>query len=91
MSTEPRIDRAVGDETADKHETGGTVEIYLVRLALAVLMAGTSFFIAGNSWVWDPSIPVALAVLTSAQMGVGRADRAAADRRLVADHVAPKS
>ena len=43
---------------------------YLVGLGLAILLTATSFFIAGTSLVWQPSIPVALIVLAIAQMGV---------------------
>ena len=43
---------------------------YLVGLGLAVLLTATSFFLAGTDLVWQPSIPVALIVLASAQMGV---------------------
>jgi cytochrome o ubiquinol oxidase operon protein cyoD len=70
MSAEPRIDTAPGDDSPDEHEIGGTVIIYVAGLALAVLLTGVSFFIAGTSMVWGPSIPVALTVLAIAQMGV---------------------
>ena len=43
---------------------------YVAGLGLAVLLTATSFFIAGTSLVWQPSIPVALIVLAIAQMGV---------------------
>ena len=43
---------------------------YLTGLGLSVLLTATSFFIAGTSLVWQPSIPVALVVLAIAQMGV---------------------
>ena len=39
-------------------------------LGLAVLLTVVSFFIARTTLVWQPSIPVALAVLAVAQMGV---------------------
>jgi cytochrome o ubiquinol oxidase operon protein cyoD len=42
---------------------------YLIGLGLAALLTGVSFFIAGTTLVWGPSIPVALAVLAIAQMG----------------------
>ena len=70
MSGKQRTDTAPGDETRNEHENGGTVTIYLAGLALAILMTGVSFFIAGTSLVWGPSIPVALTVLAIAQMGV---------------------
>ena len=43
---------------------------YVVGLALAVLLTATSFFIAGTNLVWQPSIPIAIIVLATAQMGV---------------------
>jgi cytochrome o ubiquinol oxidase operon protein cyoD len=43
---------------------------YLIGLGLAALLTGVSFFISGTTLVWGPSIPVALAVLAIAQMGV---------------------
>ncbi len=38
--------------------------------ALEVALSILSFFIAGTTLVWQPSIPVALAVLAIARMGV---------------------
>jgi cytochrome o ubiquinol oxidase operon protein cyoD len=43
---------------------------YLIGLGLAVLLTIASFYIAGTSQIWGPSIPVALVVLAIAQMGV---------------------
>jgi cytochrome o ubiquinol oxidase operon protein cyoD len=43
---------------------------YVIGLGLAVLLTIVSFFVAGTSLVWGPSIPVALTVLAIAQMGV---------------------
>jgi cytochrome o ubiquinol oxidase operon protein cyoD len=56
-----------GDDGDD--EAGG-VGIYLIGLGLATLLTFVSFFIARTTLVWQPSIPVALAVLAIAQMGV---------------------
>ena len=63
-------DRAPGDEQsgADEHAEG--LLGYLVGLGLAVLLTVVSFVVAGTNLVWAPSIPVALAVLAVAQMGV---------------------
>ena len=62
-----RTEVAPGDES-------GSVRLrvigYLVGLGLAILLTATSFFVAGTSLVWTPSIPVALVVLAIAQMGV---------------------
>ena len=63
-------DAAPGDEDLDGHEIAGDVGGYLVGLALATLLTVVSFFIAQTTLVWQPSIPVALAVLAIAQMGV---------------------
>jgi cytochrome o ubiquinol oxidase operon protein cyoD len=63
-------DTAPGDERHDGDEPGGGIASYLTGLGLAVVLTGTSFFIAGTTLVWGPSIPVALAVLAIAQMGV---------------------
>ena len=38
--------------------------------ASAILLTAVSFFIAGTSLVWHPSIPIALVVLAVAQIGV---------------------
>lgn len=65
--TAPGDDHFDGDETADTAEGVGS---YLVGLGLATLLTIVSFFISGTTLVWGPSIPVALAVLAIAQMGV---------------------
>jgi cytochrome o ubiquinol oxidase operon protein cyoD len=46
------------------------VGAYLIGLGLATLLTIVSFFVAQTTLVWQPSIPVALAVLAIAQMGV---------------------
>ena len=63
-------DVAPGDEPADPREVTAALINYLVGLGLAVLLTAVSFFVAGTTLVWQPSIPVALAVLAIAQMGV---------------------
>ena len=57
-------DTAPGEE---EHESIGT---YVIGLGLATLLTIVSFVVAGTTWVWEPSIPVALTVLAIAQMGV---------------------
>jgi cytochrome o ubiquinol oxidase subunit IV len=65
-----RADLAPGDE----HIEGGSIALrvlgYLTGLGLAILLTATSFFVANTDLVWQPSIPVALVVLATAQMGV---------------------
>jgi cytochrome o ubiquinol oxidase subunit IV len=63
-------DTAPGDEHLDGHDIAGDVGGYLIGLALATLLSIVSFFIAQTTLVWQPSIPVAPAVLAIAQMGV---------------------
>ena len=63
-------DTAPGDEHLDGHDIAGDVGSYLIGLALATLLTIVSFFVAQTTLVWQPSIPVALAVLAIAQMGV---------------------
>ncbi|PPQ40161.1 cytochrome o ubiquinol oxidase subunit IV [Rhodopila globiformis] len=57
-------DTAPGEE---EHEGVGG---YVIGLGLATLLTAVSFFVAGTTLVWQPSIPVALVVLAIAQMGV---------------------
>ena len=64
------IDLAPGDEHLEAGGIAQRVLGYLTGLGLAVLLTATSFFVAGTSLVWEPSIPVALVVLAIAQMGV---------------------
>jgi cytochrome o ubiquinol oxidase operon protein cyoD len=54
----------------ESHEAGEGIGAYLIGLGLATLLTIVSFFIARTTLVWQPSIPVALAVLAIAQMGV---------------------
>ena len=63
-------DTAPGDDLVDGDETAEGVGSYLIGLGLATLLTIVSFFISGTTLVWGPSIPVALAVLAIAQMGV---------------------
>jgi cytochrome o ubiquinol oxidase subunit IV len=67
-------DRAPGDRSFDERfdgpESHEGIGSYLIGLGLAMLLTVVSFFIAGTTLVWGPSIPVALVVLAIAQMGV---------------------
>lgn len=64
------FDLAPGDEPKDGHKAGQGVAGYLIGLALAALLTATAFALPTLNLVWAPSIPVALAVLAIAQMGV---------------------
>ncbi len=63
-------DIAPGTQRLGEAEILEGVKSYLIGLGLAILLTIVSFFIAGTTLVWAPSIPVALAVLAIAQMGV---------------------
>ena len=63
-------DTVPGDQRLDGHEAVGEIGIYLIGLGLATLLTIVSFFVARTTLVWQPSIPVALAVLAIAQMGI---------------------
>ncbi|HWT45093.1 MAG TPA: cytochrome o ubiquinol oxidase subunit IV [Vicinamibacterales bacterium] len=43
---------------------------YVIGLALALLLTGTSFWVASTSALWGPGVAVGLVVLAIAQMGV---------------------
>src|SRR6516164_4783546 len=43
---------------------------YLLGLVLATLLTIASFYVAGTNLIWGPSIPIALAVLAIAQIGI---------------------
>jgi len=63
-------DTVPGDEHHDGSEPAEGITGYLIGLGLATLLTVVSFFIARTTLVWQPSIPVALAVLAVGQMGV---------------------
>ena len=71
--TDVRYDRAPGDmpgqTTFKENESSGTF-IYSVGLVLAVVLTATSFWVANTALLWGPGIPLGLAVLAIAQMGV---------------------
>ena len=70
MSDTNQEDTAPGDQEFEPGDASEGLRTYLIGLGLATLLTIVSFFIAGTSLVWQPSIPVALTVLAIAQMGV---------------------
>ena len=71
--TETGHDRAPGDSPAFAELEEGTSSgllIYTIGLVLAVALTATSFWVANTSLLWTPGIPLGLAVLAIAQMGV---------------------
>ncbi|MEK1932533.1 MAG: cytochrome o ubiquinol oxidase subunit IV [Pararhizobium sp.] len=72
MTTESS-NRAPGDRSilTDKEETTSSgVLIYSIGLLLAVVLTAASFWVTNTSLLWAPGIPLGLAVLAIAQMGV---------------------
>ena len=66
-------DRAPGDDAgpSDRHpEPLFSVLVYTTGLGLAVILTATSFWAANTTLLWAPGIPLGLAVLAIAQMGV---------------------
>lgn len=51
-------------------EPGASLERYVIGLALAAALTVISFYVVGSQVIWGPGIPVALAVLAIAQIGV---------------------
>jgi cytochrome o ubiquinol oxidase operon protein cyoD len=71
--TATRYDRAPGDRSilTDKEETTSSgVFIYSIGLLLAVVLTAASFWVTNTSLLWAPGIPLGLAVLAIAQIGV---------------------
>jgi cytochrome o ubiquinol oxidase subunit IV len=71
--TDTPYDRAPGDSAAStevEERTRSDKGIYTIGLALAVIFTATSFWVANTSLLWAPGIPLGLAVLAIAQMGV---------------------
>jgi cytochrome o ubiquinol oxidase operon protein cyoD len=71
--TETQYDRAPGDDSISIEMQGRIppgVLLYTVGLLLAVILTATSFWVANTSLLWAPGIPLGLAVLAIAQMGV---------------------
>jgi cytochrome o ubiquinol oxidase operon protein cyoD len=71
--TTTRHDRAPGDRSIvidDKEATSSGALVYTIGLALAVILTATSFWVANTSLLWPSGVPLGLAVLAIAQMGV---------------------
>jgi cytochrome o ubiquinol oxidase operon protein cyoD len=71
--TATRPDLAPGDASTSPEMGGGEVSgvlVYTIGLVLAVILTATSFWVANTSLLWTPGVPLGLAVLAIAQMGV---------------------
>jgi cytochrome o ubiquinol oxidase operon protein cyoD len=60
-------DRAPG---VDEDAPSGSILSYTVGFSLALLLTGASFLVSQTNVLWEPGVPVGLAVLAIAQMGV---------------------
>jgi cytochrome o ubiquinol oxidase operon protein cyoD len=71
--TDMPYDRAPGNRPSpgDTEEaTSSGAFVYTIGLLLAVLLTAISFWVTNTSLLWGPGIPLGLAVLAIAQMGV---------------------
>ena len=71
--TTTHIDRAPGDvskHTEARFDPPAGVLVYTVGLFLAVILTAASFWVANTSLLWPPGVPLGLAVLAIAQMGI---------------------
>jgi cytochrome o ubiquinol oxidase operon protein cyoD len=66
--TDIRYDRAPGDASAASEPSG--VLVYTIGLVLAVILTGTSFWVANTTLLWGPGVAMGLIVLAIAQMGI---------------------
>jgi cytochrome o ubiquinol oxidase operon protein cyoD len=71
--TEASYDRAPGDrstllETEERGSSG--LLVYTIGLVLSVILTATSFWVANTTLLWGPGVPLGLAVLAVAQMGI---------------------
>jgi cytochrome o ubiquinol oxidase subunit IV len=65
------VDAAPGDQDSGPHQTAAGVRNYLIGLGLAAALTAGSFWVAsGTSLIYTPGVPMALAALAVAQMGV---------------------
>ena len=65
--TDTLYDRAPGETQG---WASSDVLAYTTGLFLAILLTATSFWVANTSLLWGPGVPLGLAVLAIAQMGV---------------------
>jgi cytochrome o ubiquinol oxidase operon protein cyoD len=56
--------------TEEPHDVRGNVRSYVIGLLMALALTAASFYVTQTELIWTPAIPIALAVLAIAQMGV---------------------
>ncbi len=73
MSSTYSRDRAPGDEATPvrtREQTLSELLVYTTGFVLAIVLTAISFWAANTSLLWPPGVPLGLAVLAIAQMGV---------------------
>ena len=68
-----RSDRAPGDTSTaanTQRVVPAGLPVYIIGFILATGLTATSFWVANTSVLWGPGVPLGLAVLAIAQMGV---------------------
>ena len=73
MTTDPErddLEHEEDDKGGSSDEHNARVGTYLLGLALATLLTIASFWVAKTHLIYDPGIPMALATLAVAQMGI---------------------
>ena len=70
QTAEPQGQLAPGDQPKSGSGVAAGVRGYLIGLTFSVLLTAVSFALVGTKLIWGPAIPVALAVMAVAQMGV---------------------
>ena len=69
--TETNLDVAPGERPsipASEQTASSGLLVYTIGLLLALVLTGTSFWVANTSVLWTPGVPAGLAVLAIAQM-----------------------
>ena len=68
-----RSDRAPGDTSTaanTQRVVPAGLPVYIIGFILATGLTATSFWVANTSVLWGPGVPLGLAVLAIAQMGI---------------------
>jgi len=64
------LEHEEGDKDGASDESSARLANYIIGLGLAILLTAASFWIAKTDLIYGPGIPVALATLAVAQMGI---------------------
>jgi cytochrome o ubiquinol oxidase operon protein cyoD len=67
--SEVTYDQVPGDHPVEEGKSSDLL-VYTIGLLLAILLTATSFWVANTTALWHGGVPLGLAVLAIAQMGV---------------------